>query len=69
MSDKTSGITPEKRARFSYCEKIKCPLRFNCKEKLVVRAARDIGAWGLDYWCMKINDIVYKEWGSKWKTK
>lgn len=61
MSDKTSGITPEKRARFSYCEKIKCPLRFNCKEKLVVRAARDIGAWGLDYWCMKINDIVYKE--------
>ena len=61
MSDKTSSITPEKRARFSYCEKIKCPLRFNCKEKLVVGAARDIGAWGLDYWCMKINDIVYKE--------
>lgn len=61
MSDKTSSITPEKRARFSYCEKIKCPLRFNCKEKLVIRAARDIGAWGLDYWCMKINDIVYKE--------
>lgn len=51
----------EKHPRFRYCEKIKCPLRFNCKEKLEVRAARDIGAWGLDYWCMKINDIVYKD--------
>ena len=35
--------------------------RDRCIFVIEVRAARDIGAWGLDYWCMKINEIVYKE--------
>lgn len=39
----------------------KCPYRYDCQEKLEVRAARDIGAWGLDYYCQKINKIVYRD--------
>lgn len=61
MKRKIDNMPEEKHPRFRCCEKIKCPQRFNCKERLEVRAARDIGAWGLDYWCMKINEIVYKE--------
>lgn len=51
----------EKHPRFKKCEKIKCPYRYDCQEKLEVRAARDIGAWGLDYYCQKINKIVYRD--------
>lgn len=49
------------RARFSFCEKIKCPKRYVCKEKLEVRPARELGAWGLDYFCWEIGQIVYKD--------
>lgn len=51
----------EKHPRFKKCEEIKCPYRYDCQEKLEVRAARDIGAWGLDYYCQKINKIVYRD--------
>jgi hypothetical protein len=39
----------EKHPRFKKCEKIKCPYRYDCQEKLEVRAARDIGASGTKF--------------------
>lgn len=51
----------KKQPRFSFCEKINCPDCYDCQEKLEVRTAKDIGAWGLDYYCPQKGVIVYKE--------
>lgn len=59
--EKSDVLQEKMTPRFRYCEEIKCPDRYNCKEKLEVRAARDIGAYGLDYYCQKQNKIVYKD--------
>lgn len=62
---KVEGISDNqeetKNPRFTYCEKIGCKDCYNCKEKLEGRPARDIGAWGIDYWCAKINEVVWKD--------
>ena len=63
MTKSDREIELEEYPRFKKCEKIKCPNRYNCKEKLEVRAARDIGAWGLDYYCPKQDKIVYWDQG------
>lgn len=51
----------EQKPRFRKCEDIKCPYCYDCEEILEVRAAEDIGAWGLDYYFPKSNQIVYKD--------
>ncbi len=41
----------EQQPRFRRCEAIKCSYCYDCKERLEVHPARDIGTWGLDYYC------------------
>ena len=52
-------IEENNKARFRWCEEIKCPLRYKCQEKLIPRDA--LGGNGIDWFCKKINDTVYKE--------